>query len=340
MRYNVAPVVGTEVSFVARQRNPSNRNHARAGSISEPPFLCGSSKVTKMTKAKRTTLLLIVAFQVLVILIAVSLPNLVLRPGDPFYLGQPQSLPFGSAGSLPASDVLIVLVRGALAVALVLFPFSLLYMLMTADGRRRLLGYIVLMILLLLLADYLRNHVNEVQQAQQPITGSPVQELLSNAPDTSVFTPTPPSGLITAVALAVAILLALLIVAAIWFIRRRLQPPATPMQRLAEEVQTALESLHTGGDLKQTIIRCYQEMSRVVQEEKGLTRETAMTPREFEDELIGIGLPAQPIQTLTSLFERVRYGHTATHAQEEDLARACLTNIVTACQAGQRVHEN
>ncbi|HTP10892.1 MAG TPA: DUF4129 domain-containing protein, partial [Anaerolineae bacterium] len=82
-----------------------------------------------------------------------------------------------------------------------------------------------------------------------------------------------------------------------------------------------------GGDFKLTIVRCYQEMSRVVREERGLAREAAMTPREFEDYLASQGLPRAALNTLTRLFEQVRYGSLPAAAQEEALALTCLTEI-------------
>ncbi len=101
--------------------------------------------------------------------------------------------------------------------------------------------------------------------------------------------------------------------------------------QLAEAAQNTIESIQSGDDFEITVVRCYQEMSRVVEKQKGIARERAMTPREFEDRLIDRGLPQGAVQTLTRLFERVRYGSAPTGARELDLAVSCLTDIVNAC---------
>ena len=87
-------------------------------------------------------------------------------------------------------------------------------------------------------------------------------------------------------------------------------------------------------------MHCYQEMSRTVKQEKGIARETTMTAREFEAQLVGKGLPQESVETLTRLFERVRYGNLRPDAGEENLAFACLTEIVNACHALRGGHEN
>jgi hypothetical protein len=97
--------------------------------------------------------------------------------------------------------------------------------------------------------------------------------------------------------------------------------------------------LHAGEDFRTTILRCYREMSRVVQQERGMARDAAMTAREFERLLIGKGLPPEAISTLTRLFEQVRYGHLMAGAQDTRLAVSCLTRIVDACQVGGSGHE-
>ena len=301
----------------------------------------GDSKDKGMTKAKRTTLLLILLFGVLVLLIAMSLPTLELRSGQPFSLGQSQPLPFGTGNALPSGDLAILVLRGFLALALIVVPLAVLYALMTPSRRRQLLVYVVVMVLLLFAADYLHSHNTEAKPRDQPTIFGAMEDPTrgdSNTLPTSVFTPNPPPSLTFAVVLVTAATVLVLIVAAVGVFRRRQAAP-TSLERLAEEVQSAIESLHTGGDLKTTIIHCYQEMSRVVQEEKGVARQEAMTTREFEQQLVSIGLPPEPVKTLTGLFERVRYGNTPADGAEETLALTCLTNIVKACRGEVVAHE-
>jgi len=71
----------------------------------------------------------------------------------------------------------------------------------------------------------------------------------------------------------------------------------------------------------------------VLAEEKGVTRESAMTPREFVRSLTTMGLPELAVQRLTRLFEDVRYGARVAGDQEEGEAIASLTAIVDASRS-------
>lgn len=101
---------------------------------------------------------------------------------------------------------------------------------------------------------------------------------------------------------------------------------------LKHEVETALQEVYDGGDLRNIIIRSYLQMMNIVKIEHGIERNEAFTPREFEMLLEAQGVPAEPIRMLTTLFERVRYGSKSTTEADEREAIACLTSIRTACQ--------
>ena len=141
------------------------------------------------------------------------------------------------------------------------------------------------------------------------------------------------------VILAISILIVAIIFAAIRFIQHRRNSGKNSYKDLAREAEMAIESLRSGGDLDTSILHCYQEMSRIVKKEKGVARETAMTPREFEERLEEIGLPRESVRTLTRLFEQVRYGAVPTGSHEESLAVTCLTDIANACKANGEFHE-
>jgi hypothetical protein len=85
-----------------------------------------------------------------------------------------------------------------------------------------------------------------------------------------------------------------------------------------------------GGNLKNTIMRCYYEMSQVINEQRGIRRDRSMTPREFEIYLESNGLPGEPVRQLTHLFEDVRYGDLAVGEKEEQQAQSSLTAIIEA----------
>jgi hypothetical protein len=56
-----------------------------------------------------------------------------------------------------------------------------------------------------------------------------------------------------------------------------------------------------------------------------------MTPSEFAARLEQAGLPAEPVQRLTRLFEKVRYGGLRSTPTEAEEAVACLRDILHAC---------
>jgi hypothetical protein len=72
-------------------------------------------------------------------------------------------------------------------------------------------------------------------------------------------------------------------------------------------------------------------MSQILSQQRGISRAQTMTPREFELELKGVGLPGGDVEELTRLFESVRYGARAADEQQERQAVACLTAIAEAC---------
>ncbi len=101
---------------------------------------------------------------------------------------------------------------------------------------------------------------------------------------------------------------------------------------MTREAQKTLEELRAGADLREEVIRCYYEMSRILGERQGLRRHQAMTTREFERYLEREGVPGIYIKRLTQLFEMVRYGAKRLGEPEEREAVACLTAIVRASE--------
>ncbi|MBC8506275.1 MAG: DUF4129 domain-containing protein [Anaerolineales bacterium] len=120
------------------------------------------------------------------------------------------------------------------------------------------------------------------------------------------------------------------IVYAVWFGVRWWSKRISPLEEITAEANKILDDLHGGADLKDTVLRCYAEMSRVLQQRKGIRRSQAMTPREFEIELVGYSLPRDDVQQLTRLFEIARYGDATLGEQEYAQALACLEAIIEA----------
>ena len=137
--------------------------------------------------------------------------------------------------------------------------------------------------------------------------------------------------MITATTVTLALLGAAALVAAARFVWQRTRRPPSPLQQLGRDAQEALASLRAGGDLKDVVMRCYLEMVRTLNRERGIERAKDVTPREFAAQLEEAGLPGEHVRQLTFLFESVRYGSNAPGESEERQAVTCLEAIVAAC---------
>jgi len=104
-----------------------------------------------------------------------------------------------------------------------------------------------------------------------------------------------------------------------------------PLEEFGVIARASLNDVIGGRDWGNAIIRCYDHMSRVVDVKRGLGREVSMTPTEFASRLEAAGLPPEPIQRLTQLFEAVRYGNRVAGSADIDEAVSCLTAIVQFC---------
>jgi hypothetical protein len=287
-----------------------------------------------MSKTKRNSLLFFSTAGIFVLILAMSLPNLVLAPGQSFSLGKSQAEDRTETNDpFPGGNELEWMIRGILALAILLLPLYIAISLLTPEGRQRFMADVIIITALLLLAFYLDKHpLSESNQQQEPAVSSAADQEMGSEHPTEVFSEDPPSWLAAGIVLVASVLAVVFIFAVIWFFKQRSKRPDRSLRQLAEAAQSAIESLQTGGNFEVTVIRCYHEMSREVKEKRGITREIAMTPREFEERLVSKELPREAVQTLTRLFEQVRYGSMPPGQQEERLALACLTDIANACK--------
>lgn len=126
----------------------------------------------------------------------------------------------------------------------------------------------------------------------------------------------------------------LLVLALGWRLSRNWGKPKEsdeePLEEFARIAQTSLHDLSKGTQWEDVIIRSYMQMGDVVRERRGIYRQQAMTPHEFTQRLEKAGLPSHPVQQLTRLFERVRYGTYNPGQYEVDEAVDCL-NAISAC---------
>ena len=284
-----------------------------------------------MTMRQRLWVTLLIGGVLLaVVLLAAGLSSVEMNPGQPFYAVFPRSDP---SSSLPfiQDNSMQSLLRLLIAASFVLTPVAIIFIILNPEARQRIIRNAVtlffmtaaLFIILQRLGPIMEN-LQGVAEAGAPMAGDDAPPILA-APG---FVTSPPQWV--TIALTAAVLMIVLGLGA--YIWHRTRPrEGAPLEMLALEAQEAIREIQQGSDLKDTVMRCYLDMSRILSEERGIRRDEAMTPREFERRLRSTGLPSAPIERLTRLFETVRYGAQTPGSEEEQEAINCLTAIAEAC---------
>jgi hypothetical protein len=281
------------------------------------------------TDIKRKALTFLLMAVVLTVLIAAALPQLELKPGI--------SLPDWEAGrgdlpqdQLPAASISInTYFLAVLEIVLVLVVVYGSYMLLKGVHWKKILAPALLIAGLVMIVFYIffllagvRIKIDpftpEVLPADLNIPGEPLGHL--------------PQGLIWLAWMGLA---AGIILLGIWFIRR---PPKYNQSGdlLGLEAERALRALRTGSSLNDVIVRCYIQMSQVLQKEQEIELEQTMTAREFEQLLETRGIPDAPVHQLTQLFEAARYGFRQLGQGDEQKAFECLNAILSFSRAREQ----
>ena len=108
--------------------------------------------------------------------------------------------------------------------------------------------------------------------------------------------------------------------------------PTSVEDQLLQEAEDAFNAIQANGNLRSVVLRCYFQMTQVLQAEQDVTRDASMTVQEFERLLIAKGFPATAVEQLTVLFEKARYGGQSMDSTDEDAARASLDAIIRFCR--------
>jgi hypothetical protein len=110
------------------------------------------------------------------------------------------------------------------------------------------------------------------------------------------------------------ILLAVLVVAWFWWVRRN-APPApnaptaelTAAEDVAATIADAIDDLEAEPDARAAVIAAYARMERTF-DRRGLDRRPSETPVEYLRRiLVGLGSRAEPVARLTGLFEQAKF---------------------------------
>jgi hypothetical protein len=296
-----------------------------------------------MSKQEKYRLLLFMAGVALLLLfLAAAITRMKMLPGNPFPLEwkmapQGESAPFGNGYWF------LILIRGFLILCLILIPIYIFINLLTPEGRRRLLKGLLKLMALALVMFIVLNLADSVSERnlETAVHGDPVEPGYGDAPPAEGLVTTEPvedtepsQWLDIGICLGLAFILAILISVLAWGIYRASQESANDaMARLGDEAREAVDAIQAGENIRDTVIRCYIQMTLVLAEERNTRREEAMTPHEFEQILLNkLKMPETPVRRLTSLFEAVRYGDYHPGKREELEAIDSLTAIASACK--------
>lgn len=272
----------------------------------------------------------------LLVIISISLPGLRLKEGEPLPLGRPQA-GMGGAANLGGGELFLLVIRGILALGILLLPVYILTSLMTPEGRKRLLAEIILLTSIVLLALWLSQNASqqvdrELEQPESELVGQELPFGEMGGQEMPVFEAKTPNWMVTLTVLISALALSILM----FLVTRRVlraKPAPGELDQLAEQAQKAVRSIGMGLNFENIILQCYAEMTQTIERSRGIQRGSAMTPLEFQQYLEKSGVPAEPVRRLTHLFETVRYGHQPIDDRGKREAVESLNQIIAYCRS-------
>lgn len=288
------------------------------------------------SSSKRKLLIFLLLFTAALALVAASLPGLEFKRGlpQPYMEGGQiilQDAPGAPALEYGVNEFVLQALLAVLAVGLVLMALRSARGVGWRElvrGQSRFIGGLLIFAALLSVAVYMLPSSPEIL----------VEPLEIPPPPPLVMAPlgAPPVSLVWLVGALLGIC-ALLI--AVWLVRSR-HAPQPALVRLGNEADKARQALLTGMSLREVILECYHQMSRVLQEENGIERQAYMTTGDFERLLAAEGFPAGPIHQLTRLFDAVRYGRWQPGPGDEQQAIDCLEAITRYSKETRQVGEH
>jgi hypothetical protein len=280
---------------------------------------------------KLARLALVVAAAVLLLVLAAGLSTLAFRSE---WFGATAPGGGGGPDAVPGWDwVRGFAVAGAISLGL-LFIVSLILAPMNRNMLPRRRSALLSLLLFVLVLAIMRPETLRALTALRPPPS--VTEQATPPAASSVAPPPFAEPLAFVASLAAAVVLVWLGLQVWKAMRLRPQSPPVPVPRqVAEAAQAALQALHEGAPLTNVIVRCYRDMNRLVAERHAVVREAGVTPREFVAAMRRAGVPGRPVEQLTTLFERTRYGARPLGAPEEADAVRCLQALAAALEPGR-----
>ncbi len=263
-------------------------------------------------------------------LLSATLRDFSFQPSQPFSINL-----FGSGPALGGGDagLEIPLWKFILFGVLLVTLFVVLMILMDAEARKRVLLKTFRFLMTMVALWMIMNYAYERGSLQQLMNLIPTEGGAAASATQTVMPEYIAPQISPWVVLAVSFGVGLVLVLLGWFFYT-LRPKARgsyAMDEIAGIAREALKNLEPGHDWDEAIVRAYIRMSEVVTAERGLIRQPATTPSEYARRMERSGLPNEAVNTLTRLFEGVRYGGNRSSLAERDQAAAALSAILHAC---------
>ena len=273
--------------------------------------------------SKHLGLLFLAGALVSLIILAASLSNLQLQPGTPFPGGIASDNDAQPVSPTPSIQTYsIPLLRGIFALIFLILLINMAARLIVLVNIKRIFQLALALVILLMIINMLPR-ITPGQPAYFPNEPSEITTPPSfDYPVTPLGQP--PQILIQLVIMGILLGIGFLIS---MVVKRRLSSKKIEAD-LLQEAEEAINALKAGEDLRNVILRCYMQMTRSLQEEQGIERDSTMTVQEFEHWLENLGFPSIPLHQLTSLFEKVRYGKQEISDNDERIAMDSLNEII------------
>lgn len=296
--------------------------------------------VKNLWNDKRAILLVSLIALISLVVLASAIKGTDFRPTQHFSREETEMAQRSPLGEI-AQEIMEVPLEKQIAFLVMIFLFGVLVAsMLSPEMRKKLLRQLFRLFLSIVLILYLLKIKPDIFDGLLPFfalnaNGQATPSPEEAAPPLPVFEPPQVSaGFSFIVTLALVLLGALFFwrLSRWWTSQREVRSASLPLDRIAEVARASLRELSLGNaSAHEAIIQCYERMSHVVDERRGLARDSAMTPSEFASRLEKAGLPRGPVNRLTKLFESVRYGGRISSQADVSEAISCLTSIVEYC---------
>jgi heme/copper-type cytochrome/quinol oxidase subunit 2 len=104
---------------------------------------------------------------------------------------------------------------------------------------------------------------------------------------------------------------------------------------VVEKLQVISSQLTSPSHVNAATEAIYRQLIALAHNEVGITRDLTMTPREFQQRLLALGIPDEALAVITRGFERSRYGQIEPTVDELQQLRAAIESLQIALQEGQ-----